>query len=163
MYLEYVSTIFTKDDTLSWNPSQAGCLNLVQLDERGVIRMLIRPCDFSGFFLILGFITVSQLAVKFSWKKWGSYQGKKEVACIVSKPLVSCLWGCGESVNPIFQDFFTFVKSDPWLIEPGLAIITNVVPCLHQKSVFHVIFWIKNQSTFITIPGSAFASLFPIQ
>ena len=28
------------------------------------------------------------------------HQGKKEVACIVSKPLVSCLWGCGESVNP---------------------------------------------------------------
>ena len=25
---------------------------------------------------------------------------KKEVACIVSTPLVSCLWGCGESVNP---------------------------------------------------------------
>ena len=25
---------------------------------------------------------------------------RKEVACIVSKPLVSCLWGCGESVNP---------------------------------------------------------------
>ena len=30
-----------------------------------------------------------------------SHQGKKEVpvACLVSKPLVSCLWGCGESVN----------------------------------------------------------------
>ena len=25
---------------------------------------------------------------------------KKEVACIVSKPLASWLWGCGESVNP---------------------------------------------------------------
>ena len=24
---------------------------------------------------------------------------KQEVAYIVSKPLVSCLWGCGESVN----------------------------------------------------------------
>ena len=29
-----------------------------------------------------------------------SYQGKKEVACIVTKSLVSCLCGCGESVNP---------------------------------------------------------------
>ena len=29
-----------------------------------------------------------------------SHQGKKEVTCIVSKLLVSCLWGCGESVNP---------------------------------------------------------------
>ena len=25
---------------------------------------------------------------------------KKEAACIVSEPQVSCLWGCGESVNP---------------------------------------------------------------
>ena len=68
------------------------------------------------------------------------HQGKKEVACIVSKPLVSCLWGCGESVNPpklniqevqgalssrpkghpgplpIFQDFFTFVKSHSYIV-----------------------------------------------
>ena len=29
-----------------------------------------------------------------------SHQGKKEVACIVSNPLVSCLWEYGESVNP---------------------------------------------------------------
>ena len=42
----------------------------------------------------------SPFAAKFSWKKRSSHQGKKEVACIVSKPLVSCLWGCGESVNP---------------------------------------------------------------
>ena len=33
-------------------------------------------------------------------KKRSSHQGKKEVACIVSKPLVSCLWGCGQSVSP---------------------------------------------------------------
>ena len=39
---------------------------------------LIQACDFSSF----------------------SHQGKKEVAYIASKPLVSCLWGCGESVNP---------------------------------------------------------------
>ena len=42
----------------------------------------------------------SPFASKFSWKKRSSHQGKKEVACIESKPLVSCLWGCGESVNP---------------------------------------------------------------
>ena len=40
------------------------------------------------------------LASKCSWKKRSSHQGKKKVACIVSKPLVSCLWACGESVNP---------------------------------------------------------------
>ena len=31
-----------------------------------------------------------------SWKK----RSRKDLACIVSTPLVSCLWGCGESVNP---------------------------------------------------------------
>ena len=55
------------------------------------------------------------------WKRY-----TKEVACIVSKPLVSCLWWCGESVNPQnlnihgkgrpkpathFPGFFTFIKS----------------------------------------------------
>ena len=79
----------------------------------------------------------SLFASKFSWKKRSRHRGKKELACIVSKPLVSCLWGCGESVNPpklniqevqglcpldqretqarypIFQDIFTFVKSHP--------------------------------------------------
>ena len=44
--------------------------------------------------------TVSPFALKFSWKKRSIHQGKKEVACIVSKPLVSCLWGCVEPVNP---------------------------------------------------------------
>ena len=42
----------------------------------------------------------SPFASKFSCMKTSSQQGKKEVACIVSKPLVSCLWRCGESVNP---------------------------------------------------------------
>ena len=40
----------------------------------------------------------SPFASKCLWKKRSSHQGKKEVACIVSKPLVSCLWGCGELV-----------------------------------------------------------------
>ena len=42
----------------------------------------------------------SPFAAKISWKKRSSHQGKKGVACFVSKPLVSCMWGCGESVNP---------------------------------------------------------------
>ena len=84
----------------------------------------------------------SPFASKFSWKKRSKYQGKKEVACVVSKPLVSCLWGCAESVNPPnlniqdvrgalssidhtkgrprptthFWGFFTFVKSHPWYL-----------------------------------------------
>ena len=41
------------------------------------------------------------LCLKIFLKERSSHQqGKKEVACVVSKPLVSCLWGCGESVNP---------------------------------------------------------------
>ena len=43
---------------------------------------------------------MSSFAPNVPRKKRSSHQGKKEVACIVSKPLVSCLWGCGESVNP---------------------------------------------------------------
>ena len=38
-------------------------------------------------------------ASKCSWNRISIHQGKKEVACIVSRPLVSCLWGCGESVK----------------------------------------------------------------
>ena len=50
-------------------------------------------CDLPWFFLISGlFLIFLQISL--------SHQEKKEVACIVSKPLVSCLWGCGESVNP---------------------------------------------------------------
>ena len=88
--------------------------------------------DFSWF---QDFFLQISLCVKVSWKKRSSHQVKKEVACTMSKPLVSCLCGCGESVNPpklniqkvqgalsstpngdpgplpIFQDF---VKSHHW-------------------------------------------------
>ena len=77
----------------------------------------------------------SPFASKCSCKKRSSHHGKKEVACIVSNHLVSCLWECGESVNPPklniqevqgalslkpkgdsvpaihFSGFFTYVKS----------------------------------------------------
>ena len=82
-----------------------------------------------------------------------SHQGKKDAACIVSKPLVFCLWGCRESVNrsklniqelqgatcmssrskgdpdplSIFQDFFTFkVKSQPSCIQKLVSASTNL-------------------------------------
>ena len=51
-----------------------------------------QACDFSRFFLIWGFYLNFLLPQNV-------LEGR-EVACIVSKPLVSCLWGCGESVNP---------------------------------------------------------------
>ena len=68
----------------------------------------LQTCDFSGFFLISGFLYKSPFA-----------------------SILSCLWGCGESVNPPklniqqvqgalssrpkrdTQDFFTFVRSHP--------------------------------------------------
>ena len=50
---------------------------------------MYQACDFSRFLLISGFFTISR-----------SHQVKIEVTCIVSKPLVSCWWGCRESVNP---------------------------------------------------------------
>ena len=56
---------------------------------------------FSGFFSRFQDVVKSPFASKCSWKKRSSHQGKKEVACIVSKFLVSCLWGCGESVNHV--------------------------------------------------------------
>ena len=49
------------------------------------------------FFLISGFCTNLPLPHNFPER---SHQGLEEVACIVSKPLVSCLWGCGAPVNP---------------------------------------------------------------
>ena len=77
---------------------------------------------------------------KCSWKERCSHQGKKDVACIVSKPLVSCLWGCGvcksskmkhpggsggaglcppdqreTQARYPFLRIFTFVKSRPWI------------------------------------------------
>ena len=60
-----------------------------------------QECDFSGFFL--NFRIFSNLPLPHNFlerREVASHQGKKEVACIVSKPLVSCLWGCGDSVNP---------------------------------------------------------------
>ena len=65
--------------------------------DKGQLSYLIshiQACDFRIF------LQISLCLVKFSWKNRSSHQGKKEVACIVSQPLVSCLWGCGESVNP---------------------------------------------------------------
>ena len=85
-----------------------------------------RPVMSQDFSLISGFFTKISFSSKYSWKKRSSHQGKKDVARIVSKPLVSCLWGCGESFKikhpggsgglsfwpkgdpgplPIFQDF----------------------------------------------------------
>ena len=103
-----------------------------------------QACDLSGFFLFLVFYLfiyfiffLNLFAYKFSQKKRSRHQGKKEVPCIVPKPLVSCLWGCGESVNPPklnIQEvqgalssrpqgdpgpathFSGFVTSHPWLL-----------------------------------------------
>ena len=73
-----------------------------------------QACDLSGFFTNLplpqNLLERTEVATK---------EGKKEVACIVSKPLVSCLWGCGESVNP------------PKIKHPG----GSVFPPLEQREI----------------------------
>ena len=58
---------------------------------------LHQACDFSGFFLISGFLLQISLCLKFSWKKRSSHQGKKEVACIVSKPQIFVFVGMSEN------------------------------------------------------------------
>ena len=55
-------------------------------------KMCTRPVIYPDFIYFIFY--KSPFASKFSWKKRSSHQGKKEVACIVSKPLAS--W---ESVN----------------------------------------------------------------
>ena len=99
------------------------------------LAMVPQPCDFSFFYYKSLLKNVFERSTCTC-----SYKGKKEVACIVSKPQVSCLWGCGESVNPpklTIQEvqgalssrpkgdpgplthssrFVTFVKSHPWFL-----------------------------------------------
>ena len=86
-------------------------------DQLCLPNYMLPACDFSAFFY------KSPFASKCSWKKRSSHHWTKEVACIVSKPLVSCLWGYGESVNPPKMKhpggsggfvFLTFVKSHLW-------------------------------------------------
>ena len=119
-----------------------------------------QACDLSEFFLISGFSVIYKppFASKCSWKKRCSHQGKKEVACFVSKP---CLWGCGESVNPPqlniqevhggfvlwtkgrprpatnSSGFFTFVKSHPWVkaTDRLYGMIHNSVHCVVIKLI----------------------------
>ena len=55
--------------------------------------------SYTGFLLkndiVPVFIHQQSKSKRKKYKKRSSHQGKKEVTCIVSKPLVSCLWGCG--------------------------------------------------------------------
>ena len=78
----------------------------------------------------------STLASDFSWKKRSSHQGKKEIACIVSKPLGSCQNYNTQEVQmalssrlnidlgplPIFQDFLLLSNHTPaWFYDFWLA------------------------------------------
>ena len=108
---------------------------------------------YSGLWLLRIF-PKSLFVSKCSWKKRSSYQGKKEVARIVSKPLVSCLWGCGESVNPVnIQEvlrgalssrqkedpgFATFVKSHPW-IERHNSLSSAPMLCLALSVIYFLL------------------------
>ena len=125
------------------------CVIYCFFSHRSIRRVIFQ--DFSWF----QDFCKSPFASKCSRKKRSSHRGKKEVVCIVSKPLVSCLWGCGESVNPpklniqggsgglcplepkrdpgplpVFQDFLYFCQ----IIPPELL-----------KSMWHCIEWIVTQ------------------
>ena len=65
---------------------QVACTCMISGSKSGLWFIMIFP-DFRTFFNF--FLQISL-----------SHQEKKEVACIVSKPLVYCLWGCGKSLNP---------------------------------------------------------------
>ena len=103
------------------------CMLLVSTVFNVACKIYLFIYFFDVFILtqLVVFVVIKWNKSKFSWKKRSSHQGKKEVVCIVSKPLISHLWGCGESKasfilqtkvrpRPIFQDFFAFVKSHPW-------------------------------------------------
>ena len=60
-----------------------------------------QACGFSGLFLISEFVFTNFYNLPLPRNCLERREvATKEVARIVSKPLVSCLWGCGESVNP---------------------------------------------------------------
>ena len=62
-----------------------------------------QACDYSDYyyyFIFLIFFYKSPFASKNFWRERSSHQGKKEVASIVSKSLVSFFCGDVESVNP---------------------------------------------------------------
>ena len=102
----------------------------------------LQPCDFS----------------ECSWKKRSSHQGKKEVACIVSKPLVSCLWRCGESVNPVklnIQDVQGTLSSRPkghpgplpifqdWLLLSNYTPASNICNASIWSIKYHLVKWLQ--------------------
>ena len=104
-------------------------------------KCTFQSCDFSGFSWFPDFYFTNLPLPQ-------NVLEKREVACIMSKPLVYCLWGCGESVNsqklniqevhgalssrpkgdpgslPIFQDFLLLSVSFASVAPPPI----NLVP-----------------------------------
>ena len=87
-------------DTEEWNILQSWVIPQVSILNIGQSTLFETSWTIFLDIRISGLFYKSTFASKLSWKKRSSHQGKNEVACIVSKPLVSCLLGCGESVNP---------------------------------------------------------------
>ena len=87
----------------------------------------------------------SPFASTFSWKKRSCHQGKKEVACIVSKPLVACFWGvcaskmkhsAGSELQQALdqretQACYPFVNPHPWKYQVWLHDATTNLLCYH--------------------------------
>ena len=93
--------------------------------------------DFPDFWIVC--FTNLSLPQNFLERREVATKEKKEVTCIVSKPLVSCLWGCGEvcistgicpvdhrethGPLPIFQDFLLVSNL---LKHRGLYVFTQI-------------------------------------
>ena len=67
---------------------------------KGRIEIRSRPVMSQHFSWFRIFLTNLPLPKNCYWRKRRSHQGNKEVTCIISKPVVSYLWRCRESVNP---------------------------------------------------------------
>ena len=85
-------TVVEKSTYLKHNRPTNSCQSKSIVDQ---LDLLIRRVGSRDFFLISDFCYKSPFASKCSWKKRNSHQGKNEVTCIVSKPVVSYLWGWG--------------------------------------------------------------------
>ena len=134
-----------------WIPQTVILMNLLVRFRRRDSQT--QAFDFSGFFLISGFFT-NFLCLKWSWKKRSSHQGEKEVACIVSKPLISCLWACGESVNSpkwniqeVQGALSSRPKEDPGLLPifQDVLLLSNNTPDLFGQTISFWSLWVSLQ------------------
>ena len=86
--------VYEIDLLLLWNLAQYSLPDALLAPQILKTSIVISQDFFPDFRIIYK----SHFTSVLSWRKRSGHWGKKEVTFIVSKPLVSCLWGCGESV-----------------------------------------------------------------